>query len=184
MPGIFISCRRDDSAASAARLYDRLIAEFGADGVFMDVDAIEPGEDFIEILNEKVGGCHVFVAVIGKQWLNCMDETGRRRLDNPDDFVRLEITAAIDRNILIIPALVAGATMPRERDLPPEVKTLARRQAVEISDTRFHRDASLLIKALEATEPPVPNEPAGSEPVFALICDPGFGCESLASRWS
>lgn len=164
MPGIFVCYRREDSAPHAGRLYDRLIAQFGADGVFMDVDAIHPGEDFVEVIEKKVAACDVFIVLIGPQWLSSLDDVGHRRLDNPEDFVRLEIVAAIRRTIRIFPVLVGGAEMPKERDLPADIKTLARRHYVAISHERFHRDVSLLIEAFRVTGEATPRERPGVEP--------------------
>lgn len=149
MPTIFICYRREDSAPYAGRLYDRLINHFGEERVFMDIDTIQPGEDFVEILESKVSACDVLIALIGRQWLTSQDVDACRRLDNPEDFVRLEILAAINRKIRIVPALVGGASMPRVHELPEALIALARRQAVEISDVRFHRDVNLLIESLE-----------------------------------
>jgi glycine cleavage system H protein len=149
MSRIFISYRRDDSAGYAGRLYDRLSDRFGEDQIFMDIDTIEPGLDFVEVIEEAVGSCDALIALIGKQWLTITDATGRRRLDNPEDFVRLEIATALDRSIRVIPVLVRGATMPRSQDLPKALRKLARRNALEISDTRFHHDVNKLIEVLE-----------------------------------
>jgi len=149
MPRIFISYRRDDSGGYAGRLYDRLRERFGEDQIFMDIDTLQPGLDFVEAINRAVGSCDVLVAVIGRQWSAISDSTGQRRLENPEDFVRLEISIALDRDIRVIPALVRGAAMPRSTDLPAPLKRLSRRQALEISDTRFHTDADRLIEAIE-----------------------------------
>jgi formylglycine-generating enzyme required for sulfatase activity len=143
-------------------LYDRLSQRFGGDQIFMDIDTIEPGLDFVEVIEKAVGSCDVLIALIGRQWLTITDATGRRRLDNPEDFVRLEIATALDRNIRGIPVLVRGATMPRSTDLPDVLKKLSRRNALEISDTRFHYDVNRLIETLEKvlgvpeTPPPTP----------------------------
>jgi hypothetical protein len=99
---IFISYRRDDTADVAGRIYDRLAQHFGADSVFKDVDSIPLGVDFRKQLSESVGRCGILLAIIGRQWLTITDESGRRRLDNPRDFVRIEIEAALQRNIPII----------------------------------------------------------------------------------
>jgi formylglycine-generating enzyme required for sulfatase activity len=148
MSRIFISYRRDDSAGYAGRLYDRLSERFGGDQIFMDIDTIEPGLDFVEVIEKAVGSCDALIALIGRQWLTITDAAGRR-LDKPEDPVRLEIATALDRNIRVIPVLVRGATMPRSTDLPDALKKLARRNALEISDTRFHYDVDRLIETLE-----------------------------------
>jgi len=151
MSRIFISYRRDDSIAYAGRLYDRLIAHFGKERVFMDMDTIEPGEDFVRVLEQTVASCDVVIALVGKQWLLTADAEGQRRLQNPEDFVRIEIAAALKRKIRVIPALVGGARMPRSDELPPPLVNLARRHAIEISDTAFHHGVDRLIKTLEKT---------------------------------
>jgi molecular chaperone DnaK len=115
----------------------------------MDVDAIEPGVDFVEVIIRAVAACDVFLAVIGPDWVTAVDNEGRRRLDNPDDFVRIEITAALERNIRVIPVLVKDAAIPRSADLPDGLKSLVRRNAIEISHSRFDMDADRLIRAIE-----------------------------------
>ena len=146
---IFISYRRDDSAPYAGRLYDRLTARFGKDQVFMDIDQIDPGEDFVEVIERKVGACDIAVVLIGKGWLNANDSQGKRRLDDPEDFVRLEVAAALRRKVRVLPVLVGGAAMPTMPQLPKALAPLSRRNAFEISDTRFHTDVDRLIEALE-----------------------------------
>lgn len=133
MARIFISYRRDDSAAHAGRLYDRLEYHFGQGQVFMDVDAIKPGLDFVEVVQEAVSVCDGLVAVIGKEWLHLSNAAGGRRLEDPDDMVRLEIATALNRGIPVIPVLVQGAQMPRGNDLPDGLKPLASRNALEVS---------------------------------------------------
>jgi len=161
MSRIFISYRRDDSAGYAGRLYDRFTQHFGPEQIFMDIDTIEPGLDFVEVIEEAVGSCDVLIALIGRQWLTITDDTGQRRLDNPEDFVRLEIKTALERNIRVIPALIRGASMPRSRDLPNDLKKLSRRNAIAISD-RFHPEVDRLIKVVEkvlSTPVPAPSKP-------------------------
>ena len=136
----------------AGRLVGSMIGSaniLGGINVFMDIDTIEPGLDFVEAIEQAVGSCDALIALIGKHWLTITDDAGRRRLDNPEDFVRLEIAAALARDIRVIPALVQGARMPRSSDLPEVLKMLARRNAIEISDTRFHSDVDRLIEVLD-----------------------------------
>ena len=142
---IFISYRRGDSAAHAGRLSDRLVAEFGDESVFMDVDTIDPGADFVDYIEEAVGSCDVLVALIGEEWLECRDDSGDRRLDDPADFVRLEVAAGLARDIRVVPVLIEGATMPRAEDLPDPLKRLARRNALEISNARWRHDVVRLV---------------------------------------
>ena len=147
---IFISYRRDDSAGHAGRLYDRLEGHFGQGKVFMDVDAIEPGLDFVQVVQQAIKSCDGFISVIGRDWLQSTDAAGVRRLENPEDLVKLEIAAALGRGIRVIPVLVQGTQMPRVTDLPEDLKGLASLNALEISDTRFRADVDRLIEALEA----------------------------------
>ena len=149
MAGVFISYRRADSAPYAGRLYDRLSARFGADQVFMDVDDIPPGEDFGAHIEAKVASCDAMVTVIGTNWLTLRNDNDQLRLSDPEDFVGLEISLALERNILVIPALVGGARMPSLKDLPSPLKKLAQRNAVTLDDEDFQRDAEQLIQALE-----------------------------------
>lgn len=149
MSKIFINYRRDDSSGYAGRLYDRLADHFGKDHVFMDIDQIEPGEDFIEVIHEKLKAVQAAVVLIGKHWLDIKDENGQRRLEHPDDWVRLEIASLLERKIRVIPVLVGDVAMPKSSQLPDALANLARRQAYEISDQRFHDDVDKLIQALE-----------------------------------
>jgi hypothetical protein len=124
---IFINYRRDDTAGHAGRLYDALSARFGDEHVFMDIDRMEPGVDFTEVISREVGSCDVLLALIGRQWLTATDDGGRRRLTNPNDYVRIEIEAALDRGIRIIPLLMQDVEMPAEGQLPQSLGRLARR---------------------------------------------------------
>ena len=153
MPGIFISYRREDAVAHAGRLYDRLAAHFGKQHVFMDIDAIKPGEDFVQALEKSVGVSDVLIALVGRQWLSATDESGRRRLDLPEDFLRREVEIALDRNIRLIPILVQGARMPKPDELPQAISALARRHAFLLPDEGFHRAVDELIAAIEAGSP-------------------------------
>ena len=131
--GIFVSYRRDDSSGHAGRLADRLVEHFGRNRIFVDIDTIEPGEDFVTVIENAVGSCEILIAVIGQKWLS---GTGSGQLDNPNNFVRLEIGTALRRNIRVIPVLVQRASMPKPQDLPEDLVQLARRNAIELSDLR------------------------------------------------
>jgi TIR domain len=149
-PGrIFISYRRQETAWAAGRLNDVLLQHFPAEQVFTDVDSIEPGEDFVERIKAAVGSCDVLLALIGPQWLTITDESGQRRLDNPDDYVRLEIETALKRKIRLIPILVDDARMPHSNQLPETLASLTRRNAVEINPATF--DTKRLITAVQKT---------------------------------
>ena len=148
MKGIFISYRREDSAGYAGRLYDRLATQFGADNVFMDVEGIEPGVDFVDAIGRAVGSCEVLIVIIGREWLSAGPE-GKRRIDDPSDFVRIETAAALVRGIRVVPVLVEGATMPRANELPTPLAALARRQAVELTHKQWDATTGELIRTLD-----------------------------------
>ena len=148
MDGIFINYRRDDSAPYAGRLYDHLRRSFPGQKVFMDIDAIDPGEDFVDAINRTLESSRVVLAVIGRSWSAAADEAGKRRLDNPDDYVVRELSAALASKARVIPVLVGGASMPRTDALPVPLVALARRNAIEVSDSRFSFDADRLGAAI------------------------------------
>jgi tetratricopeptide (TPR) repeat protein len=143
---IFINYRREDSAATAGRLHDRLAQAFGRKRIFMDVDQIPAGIDFVAHLNSQVAACGVVLVVIGPHWLDVKNEAGQRRLNQPDDFVAIEIAAALARDIRVIPVLVDGASIPQASELPDSLKPLVRRQAIEVRQPHFGRDAEALIE--------------------------------------
>src|SRR5262245_47573642 len=147
---IFINYRRDDSSGMAGRLHDRLAQVFGRDNLFMDVDRIPVGADFVTHLNNQVAACDAMLVVIGPNWLTAKDEAGQRRIDQPDDFVAIEIAAALARDIRVIPVLVEQARMPKASELPESLKLLARRQAAEVRHGYFGRDAEALIERMRS----------------------------------
>lgn len=145
---VFISYRRADSIGHAGRLFDDLEARFGRGHVFMDLSGIDAGENFAEKIDTAIESCDALVAVIGDEWLTCAD-AGRRRLDQPEDLVRREVAAALQRNIPVVPVLVEGAGMPSAEDLPGPLRPMALRQAHELSDARWSYDVGRLVEALE-----------------------------------
>lgn len=147
--GVFISYRRADSAGHAGRLRDALAEHFGAERVFMDMDSIGYGADFARAIEQAVGSSAVLIVVIGREWLSVADEQGRPRLENSDDFVRLEVEAGLKRGLTVIPALVEGARMPGAAALPEPLKGLAVRNAIELSDNRWQYDVGQLVEAVE-----------------------------------
>jgi allophanate hydrolase subunit 1 len=147
--GVFISYRREETAYPAGWLFDRLVDRFGRGQIFKDIDSIQLGDDFVEKITTAVATCDVLLALIGDRWLTITDEQGRTRLDDPDDFVRLEIEAALTRNVRVIPILVEGARMPRPDQLPPSLAKLAHRQALKLSPSYFESDTSRLLKVLD-----------------------------------
>ena len=159
--GIFLSYRRED-AAPYARLLQYLFSEQIPDArIFMDLDSIEAGLDFAEVIREAVNSCAVLVALIGRQWATLSDEEGRRRLDNPDDYVRFEVQTALEREVRVIPVLVDGTTPLRQQQLPSELHKLARLNAFELSHARYQYDADRLVKLIQQ----VLAEASGTAPV-------------------
>jgi hypothetical protein len=165
---IFLSYRRDDAEGEAGRLFDDLIAGFGRGKVFMDVTGIEPGRDFRKVIDQNVASCGVLLAMIGKDWIDAKDDAGRRRLDDPLDFVRLETASALRRDIPVIPVLVHGGRLPRPEQLPEDLKDLVYRNAVELSHARWDSDVQLLIKALRPHVDMEPEEVSGARAKPAL----------------
>ena len=160
-PRVFINYRREDASGHAGRLYDALADRLGRDNVFMDVDAIRPGENFAQVLDESVESCDVLIALIGRRWAGSVDREGRRRLERPEDYVRLELQTALGSpRTRVIPALVQGAEMPASDELPQPMRDLAMRQAIELSDARWRSDVDRLIRELGGAEafdePPPP----------------------------
>ena len=164
---IFISYRRDDTEGEAGRLFDDLVRTFGDDSVFMDVAGINPGIDFRKAIDDNVATCGVLLAMIGPGWATIGDSAGHRRLDEATDFVRLEIAAALSRNIAVIPVLVHDAKMPHPDQLPDNLKSLAYRNSVELTHARWNSDVQLLIKAL--AQYVAASSVASSEPVHAAV---------------
>jgi len=147
---IFLSYRREDSADVAGRIYDRLTQKFGKEQDFKDVDSIPLGLDFRKHLAQMVGSCDVFLAVIGVDWHAPSAAGGKPRLDDPKDFVRIELEAALQRDIPVIPVLVRGAEVPNEGELPTTLATLAYRNGMSVrADPDFHRDMDRLIEGIE-----------------------------------
>lgn len=148
---VFNNYRRGDEPGFAGRLFDRLEQTLGADRLFMDVDNIAAGHDFVRVLEDEVGKCDVLLAIIGKSWIEARDDTGQLRLDSPSDFVRIEIESALNQGKRLIPVLVNDARMPRAEDLPGPLKPLSRRNAVRLTHERFKADAQGLIKIIETS---------------------------------
>ena len=144
--GIFVSYRRADSRHFAGRLRDRLIERFGTNAVFMDVDTIRPGADFVVTIEEALDSSEIMLVVIGPAWLST-DQDGKRRIDDPGDYVAMEIAAALRRSIPILPVLGDGASMPARSDLPPALAGLAAYNAVRIDHESFDRDTSRVVDA-------------------------------------
>jgi hypothetical protein len=171
MAEIFLSYRRDDSTSATGRLADALEAHFGDDRVFRDRE-IGAGDNFVEAIRRSVESSTVVLVVVGRRWLAAGDTAGRRRLDDADDFVRLEIELALAAHVAVVPVLVEGATMPSAAELPPSLAEFSRCQAVELSDTRWRYDVDRLVEMLQARfaidSEPAPFAPASGGGVGAL----------------
>ena len=153
MFGTFISYRREDAAGYAGRLRESLERRLGVTRVFRDVDTLQPGQDFVQAIEARLAECRVMLAVIGREWVDLHNSSGARRLDEPYDFVRLEIAAALARpGVLVVPVLVEGATMPGASDLPDNLRPLARRHAVSVRDETWDADVERLIEVIENAE--------------------------------
>ena len=152
MTSLFISYRRGDAAGHAGRLSDRLVARFGEDRVFIDVEDIKPGDDFEHAIERTLSQCDHLLAVVGPHWLKALNE----RAGDANDLVRREICSAMEKGIRVIPILVGGAQMPRQIDLPPELRAFGRCDAIEIDDDNFDQDARRLLDFLAGTSKPAP----------------------------
>jgi TIR domain len=156
MSGIYLSYRRMEAGGHAGRLVDYLSRHFGRGSVFRDIDTIRRGEDFAEAIESALNACDVVLVVIGNTWATSMGQDGRRRLDDPKDWVRLEVAAALRRAVLVIPVLVDGARLPEPASLPEELRPLCRRNACELSDLRWVFDVGELVKDLKKVVRPPP----------------------------
>jgi len=164
---IFISYRRDDSEGEAGRLFDDLVRAYGEASVFMDVAGINPGIDFRKAIDDNVATCGVLLAIIGHEWASIANSAGKRRLDDENDFVRLEIASALARDIPVIPVLVHDAKMPKPDELPENLKNLVYRNSVELTHARWNSDVQLLTRAL--AQYVASSSSTGTEPIHATI---------------
>jgi len=148
MAGIFISYRREDTAAEARLLFDGLAIRFGVNMVFMDVEKIGVGRDFHQVIRETTSSCNVLLAVIGKKWIDIRNDAGGRRLDDSTDLLRTEIATAFKGNLLVIPVLVQGASLPAVGQLPSELRFLAGLNAIALRHDAWSSDIERLARAL------------------------------------
>lgn len=184
MTRVFISYRRADSAGYAGRLYEHLAPHLDADSVFMDIDSIPLGADFVQVIESTLARVNTVLVLIGPHWLSVTDASGRRRLDDPNDYVRMEIAAALSNpDKRVIPVLVNDATMPSADQLPDNLKPLARRNAIELGNLEFPRDVARLAETLRSHAPASPDPgrrpsphaappPATSSPIPEQIAPP------------
>ena len=146
---LFLCYRREDTQDAAGRLHDRLVDAYGAERVFMDIDSVPLGIDFVDHVAEQISRCSAVIVMIGKQWLKLKDKRRRRRLDNDDDFVRVEIAAALSQGIPVIPVLVQDVSMPEQELLPENIRPLSRRHGIALSATRWRTDVERLLRELD-----------------------------------
>ncbi len=170
MGKVFISYRRGDSSGYTGRLFDTLRDRFGSETVFRDIDNLEPGVDFVEALENALLECDCMLVIIGDEWSSASGPGGRR-LEQPEDYVRMEIAKALERNVRVIPVLVSNASMPSAEELPDDLAGLVRRNAIEISDTRWDYDVGrlgdTLAKVLGIAEEPAKAAPDNASPTTA-----------------
>ncbi len=193
MAGIFISYRRSESRHAAGRLADDLAQAFGPDAIFRDIEGIDPGLDFSRALETALAACNVMLVLIGPQWLAMADTQGRRRLNQPADWIRQEIATALKRDIRVIPVLLESASLPEADELPAEMQALVRRQALERADGRWKGDLQRLVDTLarvpglklQSHPPaPVPAPPApGKKGLWTGIALGAGGLLVLAGLW-
>jgi hypothetical protein len=173
--GIFLCYRREQAAAHAGRIYDRLSDAFGEEVVFMDVDSIGLGLDFRRVLDEAVSSCAAMLVLIGPGWVDIGDERGRR-LDDPRDYVRQEIEAGLRRDVRVVPVLLSGAALPHPQELPEALRALVHRQEFRLPDETFRAHAQVLVDRLRPlVAPGAPETPAASEP--------GWSVDAIRKSW-
>src|SRR6187455_2074913 len=148
MTTVFVSYRREDTAGEARALFNELSTKLGKESVFMDVDNIALGRDFRHVLQEHLAACDLLLVIVGRGWVEAKDASGRNRLEQPNDFVRLEIETALKRNIPVTPVLVQGAQMPTVDQLPEDVRDFAYRNGFELSHARWESDVAEMCKRL------------------------------------
>ncbi len=190
---VFISYRRDDAAGYAGRLEEDLERRLGHGSVFRDVLDIAPGEDFVAAIRTRLGGAHTVLVLIGPRWAGG-DVAGQRRIDDDNDFVRLEVSMALDSSVRVVPVLLPGASMPAENDLPAPLKPMARRNAMALSDANWSTDIERLAASIgvPSRRPVWPWALGGAAVAAALVATwctlrPGASVdagERLIGHWS
>jgi TIR domain-containing protein len=158
---IFLSYRREDSSGHVLALLPSLRRHFGAARIFKDTDNIQPGQEFVKAITHELQSCAVMLAIISTEWATTYDpRTQRGRLDNPDDFLRVEIAAGLaDEHVVVMPVLIQGAEMPRKENLPADLQPLVSRYALHLSDQRWDEGVARLIRAIEKVIGTPPSKP-------------------------
>ncbi len=180
----FISYRREDTAGYARSVCDALAREFGAERVFMDVDDIAMGQPFSEVIQQAMGGSQALLVLIGPRWRGDRDGQSPRIMDE-GDFVHLEVATALRKGMRVIPLLFDGAVMPAPAQLPPDLRALSERNALEVNATRFAADMARLVEALDATtqrhRTPAPHDAAARPRLPLMLGGIGVGLAMLAA---
>lgn len=167
---VFISYRHSDTDGEARAIYDRVAEQFGADQVFFDVESRHPGADLVEKVRSALARCNRVVVVIGRTWLTAKGPDGVRRVDDPDDVVRIEVAAALrDHRTKVVPVLVQQASMPGRHELPEDIRELSGREAIEVSSTHWKLDMDRLMEALDGGGNPPPPPTPSSAPLRTAI---------------
>ncbi len=150
---IFLSYRREDTSGHAGRLYDLLARRYGAEQIFMDIDAIPVGSEFAKEIHRAVASCDVFIALIGPRWAQVTGPDGSRRLDDEDDYLRQEVESALASDVRVVPVCVQGADLPSAEVLPASLAPLVERQGTKLGDASWHDDVERLVRRLEGRPP-------------------------------
>ena len=185
---VFLCYRREDTQSTTGRLHDRLVEVYGAERVFMDIDSVPLGADFVDYVGEQVASCCAVIVMIGQGWLKAKGKRRGRRLDAPDDLVRVEIAAALKQRIPVIPVLVDDASMPLAEELPEDIRLLTRRNGIALSHTRWRTDVQRLLtdldKAMRVSEAALPAARVEASPAARVeAASPAARVEaSLAAR--
>ena len=185
MKTVFISYRREDVAGEARALFNDLVTRLGKECVFMDVDSISLGRDFRAVLQEILISCDLMLVLIGKDWADMKDEKGRARLEDPHDFVRLEIAAALKRDIVVTPVLVQGAHMPTPEQLPSEISDLVYRNGFELSHNRWESDVREMVRrlAIDGPDRTVNSWNARMSSIWTFVQKPEQPTTVALARW-
>ena len=179
---IFISYRRTDSEGYAGRLYDALSGIFGIDKIFIDVEGIPPGSDFPSYIEVPLQSCQVMLVLIGPSWLNIKGASGTRRLFESDDLVRKEIKAGLDKGIIVIPVLLQNTPMPKEEELPNEIKELSARNAISLTHKGFNDEVNKLAQQITQAIRWLKNKTASDsdeEKVLSALHHPSYQYRSI-----
>lgn len=184
MGTVFISYRRGDTAGEARALYNELASRFGEESVFMDVDNIALGRDFRQALHERLESCDLMLVLVGRDWVDARNSSGARRLEDPADFVSLEIEAALKRNIAVTPVLVQGAQMPTLEQLPANVKDFAYRNGFELSHSRWESDVQEMFKRLHLAKPAEPRVESPAVPAGISAAAPAVAQRAARKPWA